>query len=279
MFRIKVDGFTPIDVPNGMVWSSLRIWIAITLAFYVLRSIGLYVMAKMQNFNFKWMAFVPCVWIYVACRLVGESRFFNTTFKKLAVIATVIFGVGQLIQFVFNFILYFPVIGNLLAGGEVVFNMAEESTITYLEPIVSGFPFFVESNPYTQLGITKEFLYAILNVLDLSSSLFSLASTIILISIYVCLFKKYWPQHFILVPVLSWMGIFAPLVFAVRNKEPIDYNEYMKQRYNGWYVNGNPYANRHNPYSQQRSSNEPFDEFGDKKDKEPGNPFSEFDDK
>ena len=279
MFRINVDGFTPIDVPNGMVWTSLIIWIAITLAFYVLRGIGLYVMAKRQNFNFKWMAFVPCVWVYVACRLVGECRFFNTTFKKLAVVATVIFGIGCLVQFAFNFILYFPVIGNFLTGGEVVFNMAEESTITYLEPIVSGFPFFVEANPYTQLGITPQLLNSVLNMLDIASSLFSLASTIILISVYVCLFKKYWPKHFILVSVLSWLGLFAPLVFAIRNKEPVDYNEYMKQRYNGWYVNGNPYMNHRNPYSQQQGNTDPFEEFGERKDKDPGNPFSEFDDK
>ena len=284
MFAIYIEGLAPIEVSNGFIWTSLAVWLAITLTFYALRSIGLYVMAKKQGFRFKWMAFLPCVWIFVACRLVGETRLFNTTFKKIAVAVTIIFTLGELLYLAYNLIIYFPVIGNFFLGGKVVINLGEDTAISGLEPIISGFPFYVESNPYLVAGISEKALVLVLDVIDIVSSILSLISTVVVIIIYINLFKKYWPQHFILAAVLSWLGIFAPLVFAVRNKEPVDYNEYLNQRYNGWYTNnGNPYRNNNfyqnnGSANEHRQSSDPFEEFQDKN-KDPGNPFSEFDDK
>jgi hypothetical protein len=45
---------------------------------------------------------------------------------------------------------------------------------------------------------------------------------------------------------LSWIGIFEILLFIIRKKDPVDYNEYLRSRYNGWYANGNPYGNNYN---------------------------------
>ena len=76
MITIFSEGFA-LEVPIGMILTVLITSLIIPLAFYVLRSIGLYKLAKRKNLKCAFMAFIPCVWIYVACRLVAESKFFE----------------------------------------------------------------------------------------------------------------------------------------------------------------------------------------------------------
>ena len=70
------------------------------------------------------------------------------------------------------------------------------------------------------------------------------------------------------------MGIFAPLVFVVRNIEAMDYSEYVRNRYNNMYVNGNPYGGAYNRPPQAPPT--PFEEFAEKGEVDPGDPFAEF---
>ena len=94
------------------------------------------------------------------------------------------------------------------------------------------------------------------------------------------LFKKYKPQSYMVYGILSLLvGIFGPLVFSIRKRDPIKYTDYLRSRYNyGPYGNryGNPYAGGGvNPSAPQQGGESPFEEFKDKND-DPGDPFDEF---
>ena len=99
----------------------------------------------------------------------------------------------------------------------------------------------------------------------------SFITMIIEVTAFICLFKKFWPEHYILAAVLSAMGLFAPFVFAIRKRRAINFAEYIANRYYR-----NPYGP--NPYGAQNVQREkpenPFGEFDNKK--TPEDPFEEF---
>jgi hypothetical protein len=109
--------------------------------------------------------------------------------------------------------------------------------------------------------------------------------------VYIALFRKFWPQHYVLATVLSVLGLFAPFVFAIRKKNAVNFSEYMRSRYNMYYTPygnpygrppyGNPYGNPYaNPNAEQQTPPEhPFSEFAERGEANPGDPFEEFSDK
>ena len=48
MLTVITEGGFSSPLPNGYVWAMVGIFIAVTLALYLLRSIGLFVLAKRQ---------------------------------------------------------------------------------------------------------------------------------------------------------------------------------------------------------------------------------------
>ncbi len=271
-------------VSQGIIWTFIIISLAVTLAFYALRSVGLYVMAKKRELKHAFIAFIPLAWIYTACKLVGKVRIFGSTFEKLALLACIIFSVGQVLSFFYDFIIYFPVIGNFLAGHELCMVLVTDSELidTYtqgLTTIWGNFSIYGGTgyvDPYERMGIYAETLNPVLTATYYTSMVFDLATIIITVTLYINLFRKYYPQHFILFAVLSWMGIFAPLVFAVRNRQPMDYNDYLKSRYNAWYAGGNPYGGHINQNPTPQTPPTPFEEFAEKDEIDPGDPFANF---
>ena len=123
-------------------------------------------------------------------------------------------------------------------------------------------------------------MIAPLNTVYYLSSLFGLVSTIITIFMYVNLFRKFWPQHFIIGAILSVVGLFGPLVFIIRKKEPIDYAQYLRSRYH--YYNpyggqyGSPYQYGSRPENAPTPPPHPFEEFAERGEVDPGEPFKEF---
>jgi hypothetical protein len=101
------------------------------------------------------------------------------------------------------------------------------------------------------------------------------------IFIYIYLFRKYWPRHFLLGVVLSVLidPAFPIIIFCLRKKEPMTYEEYLRsvgvRVYNPRGVNNGANNGERNSYNPTESS--PFEEFeGNKNNDEP---FSEFDKK
>ena len=261
---------------KGIVWASLFIMLAVFVAFYVLRSIGIYKLAKRQSIKNAFMAWLPFVWIYPLCLIIGESRFFGVTFKKIAVWVCLGFAIAQFTMALYNFLLYFPVFGNFIMGNDLYVILVTDAqgmqniqgTFT---PIWNGLPIYGGANyvdPYIKLGIMPEVLNPIMMVLSYSTSLLDLACIVVLVSVYFSLFRKYLPRHFLLAGILSVMGVFAPFVFAIRNKEPFNYEEYIRKRYESMYSGGNPYTNSNvnyrqggNPFNQNQRPTDPFEDF------------------
>ena len=273
------------SIPKGIIWGGAGVYLAVIIAFYALRSIAIFVMAKRRNIKNAWLAFLPCIWFYTACKLVGDSKFFSKTVGGLAWLFTTIFIVSELLAFAYSFIVYLPIVGNFIAGNELHFVILEEGTTvaSELKEIWGGFPIYGGTtyvDPYLVAGISDKALNITLTIISIASDIFALVSMIITIYLYICIFRKYWPQHFILAVALSWIGIFEILLFIIRKKDPVDYNEYLRSRYNGWYANGNPYGNNYNQTNNTtKRPNDPFEEFAGKGEKDPGDPFDEFDKK
>ena len=102
---------------------------------------------------------------------------------------------------------------------------------------------------------------------------FDIANIFVVITVYVNLFKRYLPNHYLLAAIISLLGFFAPFVFAVRKREPMNYIDYLRSRYQHNPYYGNPYAN--NPQGQ-RPPEHPFSEFAGRGEVDPGDPFNEF---
>lgn len=251
---------------------------AVGAALYLLRSLGLYKLANNAGLQKTWIAWIPCLWIYTGLMLVGEYRFFGKQFKKWALAIVIVFGVFAVLSVVEFCLTYLPVVGYFIQGGEKI------AISSYTEYLPSG-------EYYNWLGTTvflgKDFAspYAnetsvelVLSLIGILTYFYDLVEIVVLISFYIAVFRKYWPMHYILASVLSFFGLFPIFVFAIRNRRPIEFSTFVRNRY-GY---RNPYGpnNYDNPYGndyggnvhRQNQADAPFSEFETKNDE----PFSEF---
>ena len=275
---IDVSG-TSVSINNAYIWVAVAIAFAIALALYALRSIGVYVMARRKQVKNAWISFLPLVWFYVVCKLIGDAKIFKTTVGKLAVIFCIVFAVSSFLTFAYEFLSYFPLVGNFLAGREIYF-ASEVVPIGLVEYWVGNSGIYVNPNtfvyPYGNGGAYPNHMITFMNVISYVSNVFDIANVVITILVYINLFKAYWPQNFMVGLVLSILGFFPIVIFVLRKKEPVDYREFMRARYNNYY-----YGSQNNPnnYNEERKEEPktPFEEFAEKGEQDPGNPFSEFD--
>jgi hypothetical protein len=292
-----IDGVFNQTIPQGQVILMLAISIAVTLAFYVLRSIGLFVMAKRAKINHAFIAWIPFVWMYIAVKLIKKVNFFGKPMEKLAVIFCVIFSVASLLEFVYNALIYFPLIGNFFMGREISILMTG-GTKEQIAELTKGLTrYWGMAEVYHGADFVspyKDSIYGIINLLNVisyASLPLDLASIVITIAVYVNLFKRYLPQHYLLATIVSIVvGGFGPFVFAIRKREPMNYIDYLRSRYQSFGAYGpygpNPYGQ--NPYGQNPYGNArpgqgapnrpdtPFSEFAEKGEVDPGDPFKEF---
>ncbi len=272
-------------IPNKMVLLFVILWLGVIGVFYAFRSIALFKMAKKQGLQKAFLAWIPMLWLYVACKLVGKSKFFNKPFEKIAVWLTLIFSIAQFLMFAYEFFVWFPVIGNYLAGNELWLIAADPSlngveiTLDGLVEI-AGTPFYGKVgqfvDPYAKMGISSKALGIVALIFSYSIGILNLACIIITVTLYFALFRKYWPSHFVLGAILSCLGLFPIFVFIIRNKEPMEYTDYLRSRYNTYYPNGNPYGGHHHNHVPKDFPPTPFEEFADKDEIDPGDPFAEF---
>lgn len=281
------------QISHAGVITIMAIILAVAIALYVLRSIGVYVLAKRQDVKHAFLAWIPFVWIYPVCLIIGKVRIFGNTFKRLALLFTILFCLAEVITLVTEIISYYPLMGNLLIGNKEIFVVdaikafKESAHYEIVEPyhFATGYGIFHYSDGSFIYPFSNATEVAILKALDIMgyfSLVFDIASIVITINVYIALFRKFWPQHFILATVLSFLGLFSPFVFAIRKKEEINYQEYLQARYNARYgMYGAPYGNSYgNPYQggaqRQTPPDNPFSEFAERGEVDPGDPFKEF---
>lgn len=271
------EGTAPIK--NGVLWAGLIIGLVIVLALYALRSVGLFVLAKRQGVKKYGLAFVPVLWIYIACKLVGKARFFNKPIEKLALIFTIIFAISEILTFAYNFIIYFPLFDYaVIHGGKVVIGSAGQASEMLKYMSLSQETGIYVANQIYPLGLSISTANKILDGIYYISGIFDIASIIITITVYINLFRKFWPQHYMLAGLLSiFLGLFPIFVFVIRNRSAISWADYMRSRYGAY---GNPYGNPYNnPYNngghREPNGQTPFEDFEKKKEE----PFKDFEEK
>ena len=257
---------------------------AIVLGFFVLQGFGLYRMAKNRSIGKRFLAFVPFAGTWYIGKLAGECAFFGHKIKRAGLYAML----AQIVTTVVCLLLIASQTYLIATVGEP---QLDELGTPYWG-VLTGFPFAVERF-YT---ICSELLF-----------IFELVYQILMVVLLMGLYKRYYPKNYILLGVLA---LFIPLsryvvIFVLRNRKAINYEEYIRARREAYmrqqqqYYNtyGNPYNNPYgryqqpnqNPYNQppQNKPEEPFGEFGGKKEggeaatqngagAKDENPFEEF---
>ena len=262
------ESYYVMSFAQGHIIALFAVVAAIAVAFYLLRSFGLYKLAKNQGIEHAFIVFIPCVWIYTAFRLIGNVRIFGTAADKFAVLACVLFSFATVLPLAYDFLSYFPYVGYVLQGGSVDFISGTDSYVR------TGTDFI---NPFdTQAVIT------VLRIIYYFNHLFRIAEIFITVVLYINLFKKFLPERYILVAVLSFFGLFPIFAFAIRNNKAVDFNEYIRRRFygSGYTPYGNGGNNGYNDGGrgasygggQNSGGEEPFGEFSDR----PEEPFGEF---
>ena len=258
----KSKDFITILSPAGSMviqaWQALLmagISVAIGLTMFILLGIGLFTMAKKREIGKKWLAFVPFARYLLMGKLIGEVRFFGKKTAKLGLITCLILLGANLVTLIITLLSYCSVVELFLREGGVNITMIEEGMV--IEGIKGG------------VSYPRKWVYILTNVLDMISLFTDIASLIALVTIYVELFKRYAPDHYLLYAILSIIvGIEGIMVFIVRNKPAVNYGEYMKEKFikmQGGFMN-----------MQRNAPEDPFKEYARKGEYDPGDPFGEF---
>lgn len=250
-----------VTLSKGVLIAIIVAIVVLTIAFYLLRSIGVYKLSKRSGFKYAFLAWIPAAWIYPACKLLGEVVIFGKKIKGFGVYSVVIMAVLFAIQIANAVLVEVPLVIHLFNGGDI--KITTEMSILY---------------PTFNTGVAKAY-----DILSTISSVLSFIEIFITVTLYFNLFKKYWPERHAVAAILSIFGLFPVFVFVIRNKQPVDYQEWVRARYSAYFAN-NPYANanfmngQQNPFGANQNANaSPFKDFENKA--EPVDPFEEFSDK
>lgn len=260
---------------------ALVVW----LALFILQGIGLSKMAENRGMKRRYLAFIPFANIIYIGKLAGTCEFFGQKMKRAGLYAMLL----QVITFVIS-------LAVVIVEGYLYLACADHITIDAMtgDMVWTGLHGleYVSYNFYLVAGETL-------------TPILGFCYEIMMFVLIMGLFKKYSAKNYM---ILSFAQLFFPYVrfvaiFAVRNNKAIDYDAYMKARYEEAYARrqayynsryGNPYGQApygQNPYGQnpygtpygnpygnpQATPENPFDEFANSEPKDV-DPFSDIND-
>ena len=254
------------SVTQSMIWGAV-LAVVLGTGLFVLQGVGLAAMAKRRNLNRRILAFIPFANIYYMGKLAGKCGFFGHEMKKAEIYAMV----AQIVAVVFTS-MYIAAELFLYIGYGIPQGGGQDLMSPPIWPGLSGFSLTVYN--FYEYGM-------------LIFSIVGLVSELLLLVLFMGLYKTYSPKNY---TVLSFLTLFVPVarfftIFALRNKAPINYEAYMRARrdayirYQQQYGNpygspyGNPYNQGYNPQQGQSKpqGSDPFEEFSSS-----GDPFEEF---
>lgn len=252
---------------NALEWKHVLISglvaIGVAAVFFILQGVGLSAMAKRAGLPNRWRAFVPFVSTYFMGKLAGETRVFGQKMKRAglyAMIAQIVFAVFTAAVLAAQAILFVQYGGYMQPSTDELGATTGVMWVGLPETVQPLYKFYYISN---YISGTISLLYAVLAFL-----------------LVMTLYRKYAAKNYM---VLSMLEIFVPaskaiVIFVLRNREPIDFDAYMRARQEayrrryGQSPYGNPYGNPYgqNPYAGQTPPQgqtttppeEPFSEFG-----------------
>ncbi len=285
---------TAVDFGIGAIIGIAVATLAITAVFYVLRSLGLYVMAKKQHYKNAYIAWIPLAWIYIAGKLCKANNVFGFKIKNFTVFLTVFFIISEVITLTFSLMQYIPLAGYLLecsAQGKTALIGYSMSEQFMFNPEFYS-PYQLMNGVYLGNDFTFRFSAGIiraLNIINIFSLIIDIFNMVLLFTMYFHLFRTYWPQHYFSAFIFSIFGLFPAFVFALRKKDPVNYEEYVKARYGDYmarrnqyyndpYMNGgnNPNNTYNNGTQNNGANSDPFSEFGASNNNQNGEPFGEY---
>lgn len=260
------------DYIKGFIISDI-IAAALWLTFFLLQGFGIYAMAKKKGLVHKALAFIPFANISYIGKLAGECYFFGQRMKKASMYA---------------------MIAQILSTCLCILTIASEQYL-YAVHTARNLPILETEYGIQWSNLLTGFAQSVAKFHDISGYLlpiFQLFFEIFVVVLMMALCKKYAPKNYM---VLSILVLFVPvarfiIIFVLRNRQPIDYDAYMRARHEAYmrsqqqYYNrqnpyGNSYGGQYNPYGQGTPTSpkpeEPFGEFSSQNDADSKNPFSD----
>lgn len=225
-------------------WITLGVAGGLYLLGLIFGGFGLMKIAKRAGVKHGWIGFLPFANTYLAGKLAGEARLFNTRIKHIGLIAMI---------FEIAFVLYnlFFMILQLVVLDPAFWEAGAQSTETQIVYVLSQSALEVAGMGwiYTALGN-----FAVSIVLDMVNLIFSLLVLYLFCTLFFAFYRKYYVRSPFLMTFLSAVlpgRGFA--IFAVRNNQPIDYAAYMRRRMQQQYQQQPPYGG----YGPQGGYNNP----------------------
>jgi hypothetical protein len=221
--------------------------VVVEVVTFILMALGIYTMAKRQNLNKKWLAFIPFFNFILLGRVLGSAIVWGKKIKNVGLWVTI----TSLISTVFNLFLNY---GYYLVIIQKIFNVTV----------------YFDTNSFWYLLATgKGVVY---NVLSIVSFVPDLAYIFFEVSLIFMVFRMYAPERSLLYSLASVFiePFFGILLFMVRNRKRHSRDEFIQHRTYTYNPFNNPYGgfenNRNNQQNQpnQKSVEDPFPEFSDK---------------
>ena len=250
-----------------MLWISIIVGVAVYLAALILGGVGLTAMAKREGKKHKWMAFFPLLNTWYAGYITGDANFFGQKMKRAGLYAAIVEG------------LYITI--NVISVCSAFVLLRYPLEATELDPLTGATVPVITVNLDLVPGELK-WLFEYDLWFSVGSFILNILLIVFFFVIFFALFRKYYARNPMLMTFLCGVLPFRGFVlFAVRNNKPVDYDEYMRQRFeemrrqqygpHGPYGSG-PYNGQGYGGQPQQGHSEPFSDFGGK----PQDPFSDF---
>jgi len=246
-----------IEITRNPLWICFAAALGVYLVCLILGGIAMNKMAKREGVTGRWMAFVPFLNTYFAGKLAGDLYFFGKKFNG-GKIVTAVLEFFYIASVFFNFLM----IVILIPYREIVMQNGVES---------------VRYNPPADLNWTV----AAANASSIITNVFYFLMLFMFAVVYSALLRKYAPRSYIWLMLLSVLLPFRGVVlFALRNKEGMDYGEYIRRMTGNYGAPQTQTPRPADPFEEfgGGSSGDPFGEFGSapNKPQEPDDPFSDM---
>ena len=88
-----------IVLKGGGLIGALVAVVAIVIGLYLLRSFGVYKLAKRQQLDKKFLSFIPLVWIYLMAKITKVNGFMGRRVKNFPLFAAILFSIAEFIAF------------------------------------------------------------------------------------------------------------------------------------------------------------------------------------
>ena len=229
--------------------------LAVVVALHVLMALGLTSVARRQNIRLWGLAWVPFANYYIMGKITGGSNLFGWKVKNLGVIVMILEFVQFAMMGVALGLYYSESVSMFFAGQEIYFGMSSGGMLI----------------PVTATGgeLLNEYA-SVYSVLNLISGFVSLISLFFSISLLLDYFERLVPESYWWYTLIAvFLELTGLMVFLCRKKDPVNFKEYMQNKYRrNFYGGANPYT--------QAPPDDPYREFAQKGDYDPGDPFAEL---